>query len=356
MRAAHSYSLLSRFRRCANIWVAISLLLAASNVGLLVFLRSANIPAHCYPPSPYPVFRITKFFHTGELQLEVIPKITIATQLSVDRLDRLQLLCGDYAGLISAAIYIKSDADELRATDFVQSSACPNADIHLVYRDQNNLYPANTLRNVAVQHVRTAGVLLVDVDFALSNEIANLELPPANTALVLPAFDVYLNEKYPQLPTQKSLLLTMIQDEMAAPVNLDQKRGKYFPWGHQDTDFQQWYTATAPYEATYRYPFEPYFVVNTQLLPRWDERLRGYGEDKAQQVLHMARAGFRFQVHPTQFVIHREHQATQGDTGWGIQNGRTFSWCDRLRDLQAEYDREYGVESRVACSQRHCGY
>eukprot|EP00698_Gefionella_okellyi_P024198 TRINITY_DN8470_c0_g1_i1.p1 TRINITY_DN8470_c0_g1~~TRINITY_DN8470_c0_g1_i1.p1 ORF type:complete len:110 (+),score=0.24 TRINITY_DN8470_c0_g1_i1:149-478(+) len=43
-------------------------------------------------------------------QLEVIPKITIATQLSVDRLDRLQLLCGDYAGLISAAIYIKCTA------------------------------------------------------------------------------------------------------------------------------------------------------------------------------------------------------------------------------------------------------
>jgi len=122
---------------------------------------------------------------------------------------------------------------------------------------------------------------------------------------------------------------------------MDLERNRWFPSGHQNTDFERWYRANSTYYAKYEFPFEPYFVADVRTLPRWDERFRGYGEDKAQQVLHMARAGFKFVVLPDKFVMHREHEPSDA---WApdTKTGMSITWCNRMAELQGEFDREFG--------------
>ena len=43
------------------------------------------------------------------------------------------------------------------------------------------------------------------------------------------------------------------------------------------TDYQRWLTATAPYEISFQYGYEPYGVLATAQLPLFDVRYRGYG-------------------------------------------------------------------------------
>ena len=53
--------------------------------------------------------------------------------------------------------------------------------------------------------------------------------------------------------------------------------------------------------------FEPYVLVAKKDVPPYDERLRGYFENKAVHIRHMAAGGVTFAVHPTAFVVHLPH-------------------------------------------------
>lgn len=53
--------------------------------------------------------------------------------------------------------------------------------------------------------------------------------------------------------------------------------------------------------------FEPYVIVSRVLVPAYDERLRGYFENKAVHLRHMAAIGFRFLVHSGGYVVHMPH-------------------------------------------------
>jgi Glycosyl-transferase for dystroglycan len=56
--------------------------------------------------------------------------------------------------------------------------------------------------------------------------------------------------------------------------------------------------------------FEPYVVALRAATPWYDERFRGYYYDKAVQLHHMWRLGFRFAVHPNAFVVHFPHASS----------------------------------------------
>ena len=47
--------------------------------------------------------------------------------------------------------------------------------------------------------------------------------------------------------------------------------------------------------------------MSRELVPAYDERLRGYFENKAVHLRHMAASGFSFAVHPTGYVVHLPH-------------------------------------------------
>ena len=48
--------------------------------------------------------------------------------------------------------------------------------------------------------------------------------------------------------------------------------------------------------------FEPYIIANKHVLPRYDERFRGYGMNKISHLLNVAAHGFKFNVLPDVFV------------------------------------------------------
>ena len=141
--------------------------------------------------------------------IKSMPPITVVTQLSIDRLERLSLLCSCWDGPVVAAILDEnrsSIADTYRLnnkskdliselenrihTQAVSSnSACMLQTILLKRRIRNhvtkgdiytnkepdqqlmdNLYPINELRNVALNAARSEFVLLLDVDCVLSKD------------------------------------------------------------------------------------------------------------------------------------------------------------------------------------------
>lgn len=93
------------------------------------------------------------------------PDITLATQLSFDRLDRLLRMIREWHGPISAAIFIGLD-DVFLVMKKLMFENIPwgRVDIHLV-SSNTTTFPINILRNIAVNNSRTDMVFYLDVDF-----------------------------------------------------------------------------------------------------------------------------------------------------------------------------------------------
>ncbi|KAL6070806.1 Beta-1,4-glucuronyltransferase 1, variant 2 [Balamuthia mandrillaris] len=104
--------------------------------------------------------------------------VTIATQLTVDRLQSLKRIIDHWDGMISAAIYVLSEEEETEVISFRDAAErhIQQVDYHLVYSDKSytfrtlGMYPINTLRNVAMLGCRTRYSLTMDVDFVPSPE------------------------------------------------------------------------------------------------------------------------------------------------------------------------------------------
>nr|XP_040140371.1 LARGE xylosyl- and glucuronyltransferase 2 isoform X2 [Ictidomys tridecemlineatus] len=93
--------------------------------------------------------------------------ITLVAQLSMDRLQMLEVLCRHWPGPMSLALYL-TDAEAQQFLHFVEASPVLSArqDVayHVVYRE-GPLYPVNQLRNVALAQALTPYVFLSDIDF-----------------------------------------------------------------------------------------------------------------------------------------------------------------------------------------------
>lgn len=139
----------------------------------------------------------------------IIPPITIVTQLSIDRLERLSLLCSCWDGPVIAAILDEDRASRVNMNRFAtnnnrkvliselenkiydlsvrNSSACMLETILLKRTIRKNiiendftdeqpeqlldhLYPINELRNVALNAAKSEFILLLDVDCVLSRD------------------------------------------------------------------------------------------------------------------------------------------------------------------------------------------
>ena len=58
------------------------------------------------------------------------------------------------------------------------------------------------------------------------------------------------------------------------------------------------------YEATWHDPWEPFYIAQTDLVPRHDERFQNYGFNRISQVCEMHIAGFTFEVLYGWFLVH----------------------------------------------------
>lgn len=236
--------------------------------------------------------------------------VTLVTQLSMDRLQMVELLCQHWEGPISLSLYL-SDAEAQQFLLYALSSQLlssrKNIGFHIVYKE-GNYYPVNLLRNVGLQQVDTPYVFLSDVDFlpmyglysTLKKAIQTQNLQNEKKALVIPAFET---QRYRiTFPQNKALLLHML--DMGTLFTF-----RYHVWtkGHAPTNFAKWRTATTPYKVQWEPDFEPYIVVRASDIPEYDTRFVGFGWNKVSHIMELEALGFQWVVLPNAFVVHMPH-------------------------------------------------
>lgn len=107
----------------------------------------------------------------GRVQGEEQPSrsdITLATQMTVDRIYLLPHIARNWDGPVSVAVFLRDPAEEQRVQRLLQSSADARrwVSVHIVHNTSAMFdYPINVLRNVAWDHARTDYIFNVDADF-----------------------------------------------------------------------------------------------------------------------------------------------------------------------------------------------
>lgn len=94
---------------------------------------------------------------------------------------------------------------------------------------------------------------------------------------------------------------------------------QFFP-GHGCYSWMTWLQSETPAHMVnmeYSNPCEPYVIALSDAMPRYDERFRGRGQNKVEQLTHMAMWGFSWRVLPGHFVLHVPHPSVAPDViGW----------------------------------------
>ena len=279
--------------------------------------------------------------------------VTLVAQLSMDRLQMLEWLVQKWTGPLSLALYL-SDAEAQQFQRYARSSEVlmsrRNIGYHVVYREaaltQQQFYPVNYLRNVALQQVHTPFVFLADIDFLpmsglydyLRKAASMMDIAQTKKALVVPAFET---QRYRfTFPSSKAELLSML--DMGTLFTF---RYHVWPQGHAPTNFPKWRTATTPYKVNWEHDFEPYIVVPKDLTPLYDQRFVGFGWNKVSHIVELDALGFEFVVLPNAFIIHMPH-APSFDIA-KFRSSEAYRHCLKvLKDeFQIDLSRKYGIRA-----------
>ncbi|KAI8781242.1 xylosyl- and glucuronyltransferase LARGE1-like [Biomphalaria glabrata] len=273
--------------------------------------------------------------------------VTLVLQLSMDRLQMLEMICKHWEGPIAIALYM-SDAEAQQFLRYAMGSETimsrKNIGYHIVYRE-GQFYPVNYLRNIAISQVRTPYMFLSDIDFLpmyglyeyLKKAIPMTELATHKKALVVPAFET---QRYRlQFPKSKTELLSML--DMGTLFTF---RYHVWPKGHESTNFAKWRTATTPYTVRWALDFEPYVVVAKDI-PLYDQRFLGFGWNKVSHIMELDAQGYEFVVLPNAFIIHMPHAPS-----FDIAKFRSSSLYRKcLKILKGEFQRDlskkYGIKA-----------
>lgn len=276
--------------------------------------------------------------------------LTIVTQTSADRLYQLQAQCKSWQGPLSAAVYValhqetvdnglssynqnflrESAQNISNLFDFTENdeSYCV-LDVMLAYEVFTELsavqmlHPFNKLRNLARLQLKTPLMGNLDVDMIISKGLGKdlvsdhefrsnlIDKAAKKYVFVIPAFEasgpLEVAAAFADFAVSrdKDFLIESVMKNLTEPFHV-----KWYPQGHNCTDFPMWYGADKMYNISYGLGFEPWTIVDASLAPWHDERFRGYGHDKIIHVTHMNYTGFQFAVVHKDFIIHREHPKT----------------------------------------------
>ncbi|EGG13592.1 putative glycosyltransferase [Cavenderia fasciculata] len=261
-------------------------------------------------------FKTHPFFYKKKMVLnhDDHSKITIVTQVSVERLERIAWMADKWRAPISAAVYIKNDNEIHNVTSLINNSYSVTqfVDIHLLFANKTR-YPVNTLRNLSIKKASTKWVLLMDADFippldlhdTIQTHVDRLELDSDHNqndlvSFVVPSFASSLPRF--QLPDDKESFIQSVKSQTIVPTNLN-----VCPKCHSPTNYTRWYNESIPYEVEYQWIYEPFLVFRTDQVEPFDERLKGYGFDKNSHTFGMAVQGFTFMVLPDSWIVHMNH-------------------------------------------------
>ena len=305
--------------------------------------------------------------------------ITLMTQLSDDRLGMLENQCHTWNDPLVAIVYIPmfnrkvSDdpiiptypnttlQDVIRGVDafhyFMENTASCVLTIELIGQFLDPLdpeeYPINALRNRAIKLAKTDVIFMLDVDFVATPGLGMeapgyrdpvvydqlIQLTLQKKALVLPAFEI-TNRKQDLFMGQNFARNMAVAGKRAMRDNyisglVDAFNGQDAPWGHGPTNTSKWIMLNAPmtYRAYYQPKYEPFLVLNKDVIPWCDERFVGYGGNKIAFINQLRGEGFTFHVHPFGYVIHVPHPKTKAANTFVQAKMRGDSFMDHLRSV-----------------------
>ena len=130
--------------------------------------------------------------------------VTLTTQISFDRIERIENSCSNWQGPLSVAVYLTdtevANLIQLMANNFSCLMSSSDLQMHLVFRNTSK-YPTNLLRNVAMKFVETPYVFILDADFLSFGNIQSLtpDLFPESSSpslVVIPAFEFTNSTEY----------------------------------------------------------------------------------------------------------------------------------------------------------------
>lgn len=269
---------------------------------------------------------------------------TLVTQVSEDRLWLITQNCLRWApGHISVAVFTNKSVETLRG-HFSQLEAkygsCQPDQVKISVLSTNSYgkdnYPVNTLRNLALQQVKTSHIMYVDSDFFVSPnlftvlhdiDVKKKLSEDFKLALVVPAFQVRQAckkqsseyecrlDSVSRIPKDVDELIRMVIGHKATafdPTN----RG-----GHGSTSYLEWARMNPgdlrdiPCILSNRY--EPYLAVRyCKDYPPYQEVFTGYGKNKMTQIMQMRHTGYVFSQVGGVFLCHYPHPEAASRESW----------------------------------------
>lgn len=236
-----------------------------------------------------------------------IDNITVVTQLTYERLPRLETLAKRWNSKISAVLYVLLEKLEkininqhLNVIYKHHPSIFHDVDLHLVFgRTIAKEYNLNLLRNIAWNQTTTEFVFLLDIDF----------MPSLNFNQTLEK----IGENYIQLLRDKKLVFGLAAFDMKCgnevelnTCNVTQPLLADHP-SQNATNIEKWFLASEPYFIKYKMLYEPY-IIGSVNLPRYDETF-DIGNDKVSHSYELAALNYSIAILPKVFVSHLPHNS-----------------------------------------------
>eukprot|EP00755_Sulcionema_specki_P004769 Sspe_Gene.30935::Locus_15286_Transcript_2_2_Confidence_0.750_Length_1602::g.30935::m.30935/K09668/LARGE; glycosyltransferase-like protein LARGE len=292
--------------------------------------------------------------------------LSLVMHMTVDRRGKLREWCKGWKGPISVSVYIRPQDQEDEVLAKVTDPGCVrrHADIHIVRPKSDSLanatdmythYPFNVMRNAALDGATTKYVFLLDADFRLRpvGKVTHDEVFPwakeimRKTAAGDPTPAMYI---VPAFETVKpSLPVPETTEELFEALSMQRCTlfyGHYCVPCHHPTNSLKWRNTppmSEAYEAIFQDGFEPYVIVERDILPAYDERFVGRGWDKMSFFYELHTSGVRFLVLPPPvFLIH----SGRGDLP---KDGEYTAEYMRRQDENKAHWNQFKVE----CLRRH---
>ncbi|CAH8514291.1 unnamed protein product [Schistosoma rodhaini] len=276
--------------------------------------------------------------------------VSLVSQLTFDRLHRLEELAIRWLGPMSLALYL-TDREATLLIEYITNSRIlqnrTNIGYHIVYVD-GKFYPINILRNIAIKYSVTKFIFHIDIDFLpQENIIDSIEKSineyfiqnnqSQNICLVVPAFETFKNHL--KLPETKEDLLKSWEIGEILPF-----RHKIWSAGHMSTNYSHWKLSNNDYEVQWSADYEPYVIVSRHTT-MFDEIFIGFGWNKASYIMALDALGYKFIVLTNVFLIHLPHPPSFEVFRYRM-NSVYRSCIDKLKlDFIKRLAKQYGVQA-----------
>lgn len=290
---------------------------------------------------------------------------TLVTQMSSERIWMIGKHCQrwGYDHPISVAVFTNRTLSNVTGDALATGCTRHQLTLSLLNSDEydEDDYPVNKLRNMALSQVRTTHVMYVDIDFWPSTTLRPILESPSlrqefahdpKLAVVVPAYQLYAHrlcgehenckekEQTNDVPGTMEDLRPLLDSEDVGVFDLESN------WnGHGSTSYKTFLLQNdgelfdLPCINSYRY--EPYLAFRyCSDLPPFQEAFTGYGKNKMTWAMHLRRSGYDFAQVGGAFVCHYPHFRSKAKLSW-----------DYIPNLNVSDVLAVSVEARKAAKQ-----